>query len=92
MVNHPNRSRFDGLRKPGATPTPAEIREAREAAGLTQTEAAQLIYSTLRAWQEWEVEPKPDSTAGRRMHPGLFELFQAKTGQTTLKKIRRATS
>lgn len=77
MVNHPNRGKE---RKPGATPTPAEIREARDAAGMTQTQAAQLIYSTLRAWQEWEAEPKPDSTAGRRMHPGLFELFLVKSG------------
>lgn len=92
MVSHPNRPTKDGTRKPGATPTPAEIREARDAAGLTQTEAARLIYSTLRAWQEWETEQKPDSTAGRRMHPGLFELFQLKTGQAVLKKARRDTA
>lgn len=55
-------------------PTPAEIQRAREAAGLTQTEAGERIYSKLRTWQDWE-------GGQRRMHPGLFELFLLKTGQ-----------
>lgn len=43
-------------------------REARLAAGLTQTQAAQLIGATMRAWQEWE--------GGRRnMPPAKFALF-----------------
>jgi DNA-binding transcriptional regulator YiaG len=50
------------------SPTPAEIRSVRQASGLSQTAAAQLIYSTLRTWQDWE--------AGKaHMHPGLWELF-----------------
>jgi len=69
MSNHPNRSR----RSPSAArnPKPEEIRAAREAAELTQTEAALLIHSTLRTWQDWE--------AGiARMHPALWEDFRAK--------------
>lgn len=54
-----------------ASPAPADIRAARAAAGLTQTEAARLIHSTLRAWQEWEA-------GNRQMHPGLWELFRLK--------------
>lgn len=54
-----------------ASPSPADIRAARAAAGLTQTEAARLIHSTLRAWQEWEA-------GNRQMHPGLWELFRLK--------------
>lgn len=54
-------------------PTPEQIRAAREVVGLTQTEAAQLIHSTLRTWQQWEA-------GDRRMHPGLFELFLLKIG------------
>jgi DNA-binding transcriptional regulator YiaG len=47
---------------------------ARDAAGLSQSEAAALIYSKLRTWQDWE--------AGiARMHRGLWELFCIKTGQ-----------
>jgi putative transcriptional regulator len=52
-------------------PTPQEIIKAREDAGLSQTDAAQMIYSTLRTWQDWEA-------GQRRMHPALFELFEIK--------------
>lgn len=53
-------------------PTPEQIRAARESAGLTQTEAARLIYSTLRTWQDWE--------AGKaKMSPAFFELFRLKS-------------
>ena len=56
------------------SPTREEIRAARADSGLTQTAAAQLIYSTLRTWQDWE--------AGiASMHPGLWELFEAKRPQ-----------
>lgn len=60
-------------------PTPAEIRAAREKAGLTQTEAAVKVCATLRGWQNWETEG--DSAEHRRMHPGLFKLFLITTGQ-----------
>lgn len=53
-------------------PSPNVIKAARDAAQLTQAEAARLIHSTMRAWQEWEA-------GRRRMHPGLFELFLIKT-------------
>ena len=53
------------------SPTPADIKSARTASGLSQSAAAALIYSTLRTWQDWE--------AGKaHMHPGLWELFQTK--------------
>lgn len=52
-------------------PATDQIRSARIAAGLTQTQAAALIYSSLRSWQQWEA-------GDRRMHPGLFELFKIK--------------
>lgn len=55
-------------------PTPQEIRAAREAAHLTQTAAAELIYSKLRTWQDWEA-------GKRKMHPGLFELFKIKVSE-----------
>lgn len=54
-----------------ASPAPPDIRAARKAAGLTQTEAARLVHGTLRAWQEWEA-------GNRQMHPGLWELFGLK--------------
>jgi DNA-binding transcriptional regulator YiaG len=54
-----------------SSPSREQIRAARKAAGLTQTQAAELIYAGLRTWQDWE--------AGvASMHPGLWELFRLK--------------
>lgn len=68
MANHPNR------KNPGMkdSPPPEAIRAGREAAGLSQTAAGEVIYSSLRAWQQWEA-------GDRRMHPALWELFQIKS-------------
>lgn len=70
MGAHPNR----GQRTAASTPTPAEIRAMRDTAGLTQTAAADLIYTTCRVWQQWEA-------GDRRMHPAFFELFRLKLKQ-----------
>ncbi len=69
VSNHPNRSK----RNPSdaRNPRPEEIRAARDAAGLTQTEAGALIYCELRTWQDWE-------GGQRRMHPAFWELFRMK--------------
>ena len=75
MSNHPNRR----AGHPARNPSPAEIRAAREAAGLTQSEAAKLVHANLRAWQRWEADEATTETA-RRMHPGLWELFRIKAG------------
>ena len=68
MSNHPNRGRIRG---PASSPTPAQVKSARTEAGLTQTEAAALIYCTLSAWQRWEQDE-------RAMHPAMWELFLLK--------------
>lgn len=53
------------------TPTSEQIKEARRVARVTQSEAADLIHSRLRTWQDWE--------AGKaKMHAGLWELFLLK--------------
>ena len=70
MTNHPNRSRAPSG---GRNPSPDDIRAAREAAGLTQTQAGALVHTPLRAWQRWEAGRAP-------MHPGLWELFRRKVG------------
>jgi len=64
-------------RQKQASPTPAAVRKARIAAGLTQTEAARTVRASLRGWQQWEA-------GDRAMPPGLFELFMLKTGQWPL--------
>lgn len=70
MAAHPNRSRR--TTSPAANPTPEQIRQAREAAGLSQTAAAALVYTALRTWQQWE------AANDRRMHPAIWELWQLK--------------
>lgn len=67
------------------SPSAFEISAARAAAGLTQTEAAAVVYVTLRTWQFWEAD-------ARAMPPGLFELFLLKTKQTTLAKAIRGST
>ncbi|HEY0660830.1 MAG TPA: helix-turn-helix domain-containing protein [Lysobacter sp.] len=56
-----------------SAPTPEEVRAGRSAAGMTQTEAAETVHVSMRAWQQWE-------GGERTMPPGLFELFMIKTG------------
>jgi DNA-binding transcriptional regulator YiaG len=72
MANHPNRSKSNP--SPAGNPRPAEILRAREAAGLTQTEAGELVHSALKSWQNWEA----DGPENRRMHPSTWELFNIK--------------
>jgi DNA-binding transcriptional regulator YiaG len=58
-------------------PKPDAVRQARQAVGLTQTEAAKTVSASMRAWQQWE-------SGERAMPPGLFELFMLKTRQWSL--------
>jgi len=54
-------------------PTPDEIKEAREAAGLTQKQAANKIFSdSYRSWQDYE-------RGQRRMHPAIWWCFLQRT-------------
>jgi hypothetical protein len=77
MTTHPNRSRQ--AVGTGTNPTPLQVLEAREAAGLSQAKAAAVIYATTRTWEGWEAAE--DSQGHRRMPPGMFELFLFKTGR-----------
>lgn len=56
------------------SPTPEQIKQARTAAGHSQKRASDVIHSTERAWQSWE-----QAEGGRKMHPGLWELYLLKT-------------
>jgi putative transcriptional regulator len=52
-------------------PTQAEVKAAREAAGLTQDEAGKLVHSDWKGWQQWEY-------GKRNMKSRTWELFQIK--------------
>jgi putative transcriptional regulator len=53
-------------------PTKGEVRAARNAAGLTQAEAAALVGFTARAWQAWEL-------GQNSMRPAILRNFEALT-------------
>jgi len=52
-------------------PTPQQIKSVRLSVGLTQTQAADLVYAGLRTWQQWE---KGD----RGMHKAFWALFNVR--------------
>lgn len=53
------------------SPTPEQLRKARKDAGLTQTQAAELVYTPFRTYQDWEYGVS-------RMPPAVWELFLIK--------------
>lgn len=58
----------------GHSPEPQLLKALRAEAGLTQTQAAQLVYVTMKGYQEWEY--------GRReIHASTFELLCIKYKQ-----------
>lgn len=75
---HPNRSKLNP--SPARNPKPEEVREAREAAGLTQSHAAALVFVTLNGWQRWEAGERP-------MHPAMWTLFRLRTKQLKLSDL-----
>jgi putative transcriptional regulator len=85
VSNHPNRG---GARwnKASATPTPSQIKRAREAAGLTLEQAGALVHTSLRTWQNWETAADEDNH--RRMHPATWELFRVKVNAKRLLEER----
>lgn len=67
-------------------PTPEQIRAARLAAQLTQTQAAELCHRSLRAWQQAE-------DGSRNLDLAAWELFLLRTKQHPLSQLtQRRTS
>jgi hypothetical protein len=64
-------------------PAPAQIRLAREKAGLSQTAAMQLVSDagakSYRTWQRYEAPT--DSPDHRAIPIGIWELFLLRTSQ-----------
>lgn len=60
------------------SPTPLAVRKARRRYGLTQDQAAALIYRPGRTWRRYEDEGK----GGTPMDPALWELFNIKAKAT----------
>lgn len=80
--NHPRRAKPD---LPG-TPTPEQIKAAREAAGLSVDQAAELVMHTWHQWTEWE-------EGLRRMHPIVWWASQQRAGSgDTARRIARVVA
>lgn len=58
--------------------TPVDIKQARASAGLTQSQAAELVGVKLRTWQAWE-DSGPN---GRTMPESAWRLFCLLTQRT----------
>lgn len=70
-------ARFATLPRVGA-PSPEQVRRMREKVGLTQMQAALLIYVDVDTWRQYE-KPKVQNNS-RTMRAGLWELFLLKVG------------
>jgi putative transcriptional regulator len=55
------------------SPPAEKIKITRKTFGLTQKESAEMVHSSIRAWQLWEA-------GDRTMPAGIWELFVIKTG------------
>lgn len=68
-----------------AAPTPDDVRMARKAAGLSQTEAAQLMSSGVsgdKAYRTWQRYEAPADSASHRPIPSdVWEFFLLLTDQ-----------
>lgn len=53
------------------SPARTEIRQARKQAGLTQSQAAELVHVSAAGWRKWE-------SGAREMHAAFWELFLIK--------------
>lgn len=60
---------------------PDSIKQARKTAGLTQAEAAALIHSKLRTWQDQE-------SGKARMHQATWELFCIAVGVVSADDVK----
>jgi putative transcriptional regulator len=63
------------------SPHPDQVKATRKTLGFTQKESAEMVHSSLRAWQLWEA-------GDRTMPAGIWELFVIKTGLHPLYKPR----
>lgn len=68
--------------QPMIPPTAEQIRAARLAAGLTQQQAAELVYMEQRGWARWE-------SGERGANLAAWELFLLRVGQHPTRALKR---
>jgi DNA-binding transcriptional regulator YiaG len=57
---------------PGEIPTPDQVKAVRESAGLTQRQAAELIWVSEGTWRQWE---STSAVKARKMMPVAWWAF-----------------
>lgn len=69
---------------------PTQIKTTREAARLSQSEAAALVHATRRTWQNWEA---PEGSANHRTMPAeTWAQFEPMAQRATAEFERCASS
>jgi len=63
-------------------PSPEQVKRTREDAGLSQAQAAALVYVDHDSWRQWE-KPRIQKNA-RGMRAAIWELFLIKVGELEL--------
>ncbi|MEH6652338.1 MAG: helix-turn-helix transcriptional regulator [Motiliproteus sp.] len=66
-------------KQPITQPTPDEIKDAIKEAGLSRTEAAELMHTTKHTLNKWTLPD--DSKTHRPINLGAWELLLLKLGQ-----------
>ena len=56
---------------------PDQLKQQRADAGLTQVEAAQMVYTSERTWRKWE-RAMPVGKADKNNYKARTELFEYK--------------
>lgn len=67
-------------------PTPQQIKDARQASGLTQSAAASSVHVGIRAWQRWEAGDRKMPMNAWVLFIGLYpdaKIAAAETTQTS---------
>ena len=71
-------------------PTPEDIRQAREQAGLTQKQAAELVSTAQTAgYKTWAGYETTEGINRREIPRGIWELFLLLTDQHPFLKLSR---
>lgn len=73
----PKKPGLDKLSYTAQHPTAERIKARRKQAGISQVEAANMVYTTEKTWRNWEQGKTP-------MRRGVFELFLLRCGYTLL--------
>lgn len=77
----PKNPGLDKISYTAQQPTADRIKARRKQAGISQAEAAELVFATEKTWRNWEQDKS-------KMRRGVFELFLLRCGYTLLEATK----